>query len=79
LASTLLGLDALVFTGGIGENSANLRAAVAARLGWLGLELDEAANAKRATLISTAASRVRIYAIPTDEERRIAELTQQTA
>jgi len=68
-----------VFTGGIGENSANLRAAVAARLGWLGLELDEAANAKRATLISTAASRVRIYAIPTDEERRIAELTQQTA
>jgi len=79
LASTLLGLDALVFTGGIGENSANLRAAVAARLDWLGLELDEAANAKRATLISTAASRVRIYAIPTDEERRIAELTQQTA
>jgi len=77
LASTLLGLDALVFTGGIGENSASLRAAVAARLGWLGLELDETANAKPATLISTPASGVRIYAIPTDEERRIAELTQR--
>jgi len=77
LASTLLGLDALVFTGGIGENSASLRAAVASRLGWLGLALDEAANAKPATLISTAASRVRVYAIPTDEERRIAELTQR--
>jgi acetate kinase len=79
LTATLQGLDALVFTGGIGENSASLRAAVGARLGWLGVALDEAANAKPETQISTPGSRVRVYAIATDEERRIAEHTQETA
>ena len=79
LAAVLGGLDALVFTAGIGEHSASLRAAVAAGMDWLGFALDEAANARSATLISAPSARVRIYVIPTDEERRIAELTQQIA
>ena len=79
LAATLGGLDALVFTGGIGEHSATLRASVAAGMGWLGIALDEQENARAATLVSAAASRVRVYVIPTDEERRIAELTQRYA
>lgn len=79
LVATLQGLDALVFTGGIGEHSASLRAAVVGRLGWLGLALDEAANGKSATRISAAGSAAPVYAIATDEERRIAELTQAVA
>jgi acetate kinase len=79
LTAALQGLDALVFTGGIGENSASLRAAVVARLGWLGVTLDEAANAQPATQICAPDSRVRVYAIATDEERRIAQHTKATA
>jgi acetate kinase len=77
LAAALGGLDALVFTGGIGENSARLRADVVGGLGWLGFALDEAANAAQATLISAPASRTRAFVIPTDEERRIAESTRE--
>ncbi|CAN7174498.1 acetate/propionate family kinase [Neorhizobium sp. LjRoot104] len=73
LASTLGGLDALVFTAGIGENQPLIRERIAERLLWLGVELDAAANDSNALKISTPASRVAVYVIPTDEERMIAE------
>ena len=79
LTATLGGLDALVFTGGIGENAATLRAAVAARLGWLGLVLEESANAAARTRISALASRLAVFVVPTDEERQIAEHTVKAA
>jgi acetate kinase len=75
LAAALGGLDGLVFTAGIGERSAPIRARVCARAGWLGLELDEAANRAGGPKISTAASKVAVYAIPTDEEQMIARHT----
>lgn len=72
LAAVLGGLDALVFTGGIGENSRRVRAEVCAGMGWLGIELDPDANAANDTVISTALSRVRVMAVPTNEELMIA-------
>ncbi len=69
------GLDAIVFTAGIGENAASVRAGVVKQLAWLGLELDEAANKKNGPLISTGASRVRAWVIPTNEEIMIARHT----
>jgi acetate kinase len=72
LTAALGGLDALVFTAGIGENSARIRAAVCEGMEWLGIVLDEAANARGATVISSPSSRVRVLRIPTDEERMIA-------
>lgn len=73
LTSTLGGLDALVFTAGIGENQPEVRKRIAERLLWLGVELDTAANRSNARKISTLAARVAVYVIPTDEERMIAE------
>lgn len=73
LAVTLGGLDAIVFTAGIGEHQPPIRATVAERLRWLGLELDEAANTANATRISRADARVAAFVIPTDEEAVIAE------
>ncbi|MER2508994.1 MAG: acetate/propionate family kinase [Amaricoccus sp.] len=75
LAAALGGLDAFVFTAGIGENSPAVRARVAERLAWLGAELDPDANAAGATVISTPASRVTLLVIPTDEELMIARHT----
>jgi acetate kinase len=75
LAAALDGLDAFVFTAGVGENSAPIRARVAERLAWLGAELDPSANEAGATRISTDASRVALYVIPTDEELMIARHT----
>jgi acetate kinase len=72
LVSSLGGLDAFIFTAGIGEHSAPTRAAICARLSWLGLALDEAANAAHAPVISTPSSRVAIRIIPTNEELQIA-------
>lgn len=72
LAVTLGGMDALVFTAGIGEHQPRIRSMVADRLAWLGLELDPAANAANARRISTPASRVVALVIPTDEEAVIA-------
>jgi acetate kinase len=69
------GLDAIVFTAGIGEKAASIRAAVCRRLAWLGLELDEAANQTDGPLISTKTSKTRAWVIPTDEEIMIAEHT----
>ena len=75
LAAALGGVDAFVFTAGVGENSATIRARIAGRLAWLGAELDPAANEAGATLISTSASRVALFVIPTDEELMIARHT----
>ena len=73
LAATMGGIDALVFTAGIGENQPRIRTMVAERLGWLGLALDPAANAANAHRISRPDSPVAAFVIPTDEERIIAE------
>jgi acetate kinase len=75
LAAALGGLDAFVFTAGVGEHSAPIRARISDRLAWLGAELDPAANEAGDTLISTPASRVRLYVLPTDEEQMIARHT----
>lgn len=72
LAMSLGGLDSLVFTAGIGEHATPVRAAISRRCAWLGLELDEAANAIHACRITTADSKVSAWVIPTDEERIIA-------
>lgn len=72
LVAALGGLDALVFTGGIGENAAPVRAAICRELAWLGLEFDPAANAVNGPRISRAGSRTRAWVIPTDEEFMIA-------
>jgi acetate kinase len=76
LAAALGGLDAVVFTGGIGENAAAIRARVCRDAAWLGLELDAAANDKGGPRISTPASRVAAWVIPTNEELVIASQTR---
>jgi acetate kinase len=75
LAAALQGVDALVFTAGVGENSAPVRAAIAAKLGWLGVSIDADANEKHARLISRPESRVAVYVLATDEELMIARHT----
>jgi acetate kinase len=75
LAAALQGIDAFVFTAGIGENSSAIRARIAEKLAWLGVSLDLAENAKHALKISQSGSRIPVYVIPTDEERMIAEHT----
>ncbi|ACK51628.1 acetate kinase [Methylocella silvestris BL2] len=72
LAAALGGLDALVFTAGIGEHSASLRRSVCLGAAWLGLVLDEAANESGASRISAPGSRVSAWVAPTDEELMIA-------
>jgi acetate kinase len=77
-AAALARLDAVVFTAGIGENDADVRARVCAGLGVLGVELDEARNTARSRevrTISTAGSAVAVLVVPTDEELEIAEQT----
>jgi acetate kinase len=75
LAAALGGLDAFVFTAGIGENSATIRGRIAEKLTWLGVAFDAAANAARESLISRPESRVAVYVVPTDEELMIARHT----
>jgi acetate kinase len=75
LTAALGGLDALIFTAGIGENAPQVRARIAARLGWLGAEMDAAANERNDTVISTPGSKLRLMVIPTDEELMIARQT----
>jgi acetate kinase len=75
LAAALEGIDALVFTGGIGERAATIRERVCRRAGWLGVELDPAANLADAPRISLESSRVGAWVIPTDEELMIARHT----
>jgi acetate kinase len=75
LAAALQGLDAFVFTAGIGENSASIRARIAEKLAWLGVALDPAENARHAGKISRPDSRIPVYVVPTDEELMIAQHT----
>jgi acetate kinase len=75
LAAALGGLDAFVFTAGIGENSATVRARIAEKLAWLGVEFDAEANTAQKSLLSRPESRVALYVVPTDEELMIARHT----
>jgi acetate kinase len=77
LAAALRGLDALIFTAGIGENAVAIRERVCRDAAWLGVELDAAANAKGGPRITTAHSRVTGWVIPTNEELMIATHTQR--
>jgi len=72
LAAALGGLDAIVFTGGIGENSADIRARVCRDAAWLGVALDEQANRRGEQRISSGASKTAAYAVRTNEELMIA-------
>ena len=76
LAAALGGIDALVFTGGIGEHAAEIRHRVCSQLAWLGLVLDDAANAMDQLRISTPESGVDVLVIPTNEEWMIAHHAQ---
>ena len=72
LAAALGGLDALVFTGGIGENAAPIRARICQEASWLGLRLDPEANARGGPCITTADSAAAAWVVPTNEELMIA-------
>jgi acetate kinase len=74
-SAVLEGVDALVFTGGIGEHSPVIRSRVCAGMAYLGITLDQRANERNELLISRPGGSVRVYAIPTDEEKMIARLT----
>jgi acetate kinase len=76
LAAALGGLDAIVFTAGIGEHSVSLRERVCRDAAWLGIELDASANAGAGPRISTPASRTAAWVVPTNEELMIARHTQ---
>ncbi len=73
LAVALEGLECLIFTAGIGEHAPAARAAICARLGWLGVVLDGVANQRNAAVISAPDSRVMVRVIPTDEDAMIAQ------
>jgi acetate kinase len=75
LAAALGGLDALVFTAGIGEHSSLVRSKVCAQAAWLGITVDQAANESHGPRISTAASQTSAWVIPTNEEAQIANHT----
>ena len=72
LAAALDGLDAVVFTAGIGENQPEVRRRICIAAAWLGVEIDDAANECHGPRISTASSRVSAWVVPTDEETMIA-------
>jgi acetate kinase len=72
LAAALGGLDAIVFTAGIGENQPEIRARICAAARWLGVEVDADANARHGPRISRDRSEVLAYVVPTDEESMIA-------
>ena len=73
------GVDAIVFTAGLGENSSSSRKAICDYLGYLGVTIDEEANSKRgkAIEISAADSKVKVFVIPTNEELVIARDTKE--
>jgi acetate kinase len=75
LAAAMGGIDGFVFTAGIGENAPTIRETVLERLAWLGAEVDPAANSAGNPCISTPASRIKCYIIPTNEELMIAQHT----
>jgi acetate kinase len=75
MATAAGGLDALVFTAGIGEKAPQVRARVCAHLAWLGVTIDAAANGRNAQRISAVDSKVTVLVVPTDEEAMIARHT----
>jgi acetate kinase len=75
LATSLGGLDSLVFTAGIGEHQPEIRSAICERLAWLGVELDRQSNDGNARVVSSARSQVTVLVLPTDEEQIIANET----
>src|SRR6266568_294617 len=77
LAAALGGLDALVFTGGIGEHAAEIRARVCRAARWLGVRLDDAANAAGGPRISAFGSPVSAWVVPTNENLMVARHTRQ--
>lgn len=77
LAAAISGLDALVFTGGIGEHAATVRELVCGQCAWLGVELDGEANHRHGPRITTATSRTSAWVIATDEEKVIARETHR--
>jgi acetate kinase len=76
LAGALGGLDGLVFTAGIGERAPTIRSEICARLAWLGVRLDAAANAANAACISAPDSEIEVHVIATDEEATIVRHTR---
>jgi acetate kinase len=77
MTAILSGLDALVFSGGIGENSSRIRDSVCRDFEWLGIEIDEKRNAAGETTVSSDRSPVQVFVIPTNEEKMIARHTAQ--
>ncbi|MGA9236928.1 MAG: acetate/propionate family kinase [Desulfobacterales bacterium] len=77
LAAAMGGLDAIVFTAGIGENAPVIRSRVCRDAAWLGVDIDEAANTAGRGCISTGSSRVALWVIPTNEELMIARHTRR--
>ena len=75
MAAVLQGLDGIVFTAGIGENSAEIRRRILGACAWLGIEVDGPANDRGGPRLSTAASRVSAWVVPTNEELMIARHT----
>jgi acetate kinase len=75
LAAVLGGIDGLVFTAGVGENSAEIRQRICEGSKWLGVEIDPEANSSKATRISSSRSKVSVWVIPTNEELMIARHT----
>ncbi len=78
LAAAVEGIDALVFTGGIGENTASIRAQVCRAAAWLGIDLDEGANAADGPRLTTTSSAVTVSRIETDEQSVIARHAAET-
>ena len=76
-SAALGGLDALVFTGGIGEHAAAVREQVCARSAWLGIEIDPAANASDNQRLDRPGSRTAVWVLPTNEELVIARHTRR--
>jgi acetate kinase len=72
MAAALGGIDALVFTAGIGEHAAEIRRRVCEDAAWLGIDLDQSANAAGGVMITRLGSRTSAWAIPTDEDLMIA-------
>ena len=72
MAAALGGIDALIFCGGIGENSRLIRARICERLTWMGIDIDHARNAANDRVISTGLARTTVMVLPTNEELVIA-------
>jgi acetate kinase len=79
LAAAMGGIDALVFCGGIGENSRLIRARICERLGWMGIEIDHSLNAANETVISSTMARTSVMVVPTNEELVIARAARAAA